>query len=971
MHLSLRRLWLAWLSIVVVALLLTGLGVRIIGERTSRELGAPELAHTTAVVGQAIAADLERALGFGVPLPALVGVDAWFADIVQANPVIAALAVSDAQGRLLAGHGLPDGLAVALAGRTSAMNDTLDGLHLRTLPLHGRDGQPAGWLHVGGVAPGSLLPAWPTLLGLALPVGLAAVAGLCWLVQRRLARPLQQCREAVEQVIAGRLPRLPAPAARDPAAQLQRALAHRLADLRNRQAQLQLKIGEVRAAHFDPVVLARLDALAARAGADLDPDASLPAPREARAPHHLPDLPRRVLAAGAMALGLTAASLLVIQHLQDKATQRQLIHGAEQSLRHAWQATLTRDRAELEAVLQRLLSQPGLAADPTADEAAWANRFAMQAPPGLTLAVFRLDGTVLAASHAPAGEARLDSLTLAPLRAGQTQLSGIWQNAARAYQSGVAQRVPVDSPAPLVVMAARPLADSLRALQQQLDAPVAAADIRGNALAADHGALVGVWRTQARGSGTVETGGRPGVLAARPLTAPSGHALGTLLAQVEVPARPTAAETSLMIGAGLLGLGGLGALLAWLNPMMTALTRTTRRLERLAEGDEEPAADRHAEGAASSRLQQATQRLQAQIDAFKILRRSRERQGKRQARFIRHQMVNLASRLDEKARVGILEDLDRIEHATLPETTQARSAATDLRLERFVDEVGVLALGFQNLVSRVGDQYQELDRLVGELREALRVKTQFIALQQELEIARKMQLSILPRSFQTHEGLELHATMLPAKEVGGDFYDFFALDAHRVALVVADVSGKGVPAAFFMAVSRTLLRAIAQFTAGPGDCLARLNDLLAADNEEMMFVTVFYAVMDTRDGSLVYANGGHNPPCLLRADGRIEALPSTGDMALAVMDGLPYRERHLSLQPGDGLFLYTDGITEASGPDAQFFGEARLEATLQTLRALPAHELTQQMVATIKTFEAGGPQADDITCLMARYPVRP
>ena len=268
---------------------------------------------------------------------------------------------------------------------------------------------------------------------------------------------------------------------------------------------------------------------------------------------------------------------------------------------------------------------------------------------------------------------------------------------------------------------------------------------------------------------------------------------------------------------------------------------------------------------------------------------------------------------------------------------------------------------------RVGEQYQELDRLVQELREALRAKTQFIALQQELEIARKMQLSILPREFQPRDGLELHATMLPAKEIGGDFYDFFALDQHRVALVVADVSGKGVPAAFFMAVSRTLLRAIAQFRDRPGHCLAQLNDLLAADNEEMMFVTLFYAIFDTRDGACIYANAGHNPPYLLRADGGVEALPSTGGMALAVMDGLEFKEGSLTLAPGDGLFLYTDGITEASAPGDELYGDARLMAALREIGTLPVREIPARMVALIKEFEAGGAQADDITCLMARY----
>jgi serine phosphatase RsbU (regulator of sigma subunit) len=412
-------------------------------------------------------------------------------------------------------------------------------------------------------------------------------------------------------------------------------------------------------------------------------------------------------------------------------------------------------------------------------------------------------------------------------------------------------------------------------------------------------------------------------------------------------------------------------LLFYVPGLLGPLTESVDKLAALA--DTEGANNVAVVGLNNLDLQRSIELIEEQIDAFSTLRRARDRQGQRQARFIRQQMLQLASRLDEEARTGILADLERIELAgksgeSEPAGTALRgSQERDLRLEKIVDEVGILALGFQSLVSRVGDQYQQLDRLVAELREALRVKTQFIAIQQELEVARKMQQSILPRAFQSRDGLALEATMLAAKEIGGDFYDFFAVDAHRVAMAVADVSGKGVPAALFMAVSRTLLRAVAQFNESPAKCLARLNDLLAGDNEQMMFVTLFYAVLDTRDGSLVYANAGHNPPYLLRSSGAIEAIPSTGDMALAIMEGLDYGDGALVLAPGDGLFIYTDGVTEAFDPVREMFGQARLEALLAQFHALPVAELPNRIIAEVKAFEAGGPQTDDITCLLARY----
>jgi serine phosphatase RsbU (regulator of sigma subunit) len=178
------------------------------------------------------------------------------------------------------------------------------------------------------------------------------------------------------------------------------------------------------------------------------------------------------------------------------------------------------------------------------------------------------------------------------------------------------------------------------------------------------------------------------------------------------------------------------------------------------------------------------------------------------------------------------------------------------------------------------------------------------------------------------------------------------------------VSGKGVPAALFMAVSRTLLRAVAQTAASPGECLARLNDLLSADNEQMMFVTVFYAVIDVRDGSLVMANAGHDPPLLLRSgDGSVEPLDKTPGMALAVFEGNVYEESRLQLAPGERLFLFTDGVTEAFDPHQTLYGTERLIALLGSLRGHSVDEIPGEVIEAVKRFEAGGPQSDDITCM--------
>jgi sigma-B regulation protein RsbU (phosphoserine phosphatase) len=245
--------------------------------------------------------------------------------------------------------------------------------------------------------------------------------------------------------------------------------------------------------------------------------------------------------------------------------------------------------------------------------------------------------------------------------------------------------------------------------------------------------------------------------------------------------------------------------------------------------------------------------------------------------------------------------------------------------------------------------------------------TQLISIQQELDVARRMQQSIVPTRFPSRTELQMFARMIPAKEVGGDFYDYFWLSDTRLGMVIADVSGKGVPAALFMAVSRTLLRATAPAANGPGECLALTNDLLSQDNEATMFVTLFYGILDLETGELVYANGGHNPPYILEPDGSVIALPGTGGMALGIMDEQPYRENCVTLTPGSSLLLFTDGVTEAFNNNDEEFGEQRLVQQLESTIGLPVEPLLEALVNSVHTFADGAPQSDDITCMAIHY----
>jgi sigma-B regulation protein RsbU (phosphoserine phosphatase) len=261
-------------------------------------------------------------------------------------------------------------------------------------------------------------------------------------------------------------------------------------------------------------------------------------------------------------------------------------------------------------------------------------------------------------------------------------------------------------------------------------------------------------------------------------------------------------------------------------------------------------------------------------------------------------------------------------------------------------------------------------RLFERTVQAARDRERLLALHKELEVASAIQKSILPSTFPPfpeRSEFEIHAAMTPATEVGGDFFDFFLIDEGRLGFVIADVSGKGVPAALFMAVSRTLIKATALRGLPPEECLSEVNRVLALENASSMFVTVFYGVLDLHGGEVTYCCAGHNPPYVLRADGRVEVLERTGGMALGVLDTVTYSSKRLRLEKGDGLFLYTDGITEAMDGDHNEFTDRRLEQCLRQVPRKSLVELIDGVVAEVTSFVNGAPQADDMTTLALRY----
>lgn len=237
----------------------------------------------------------------------------------------------------------------------------------------------------------------------------------------------------------------------------------------------------------------------------------------------------------------------------------------------------------------------------------------------------------------------------------------------------------------------------------------------------------------------------------------------------------------------------------------------------------------------------------------------------------------------------------------------------------------------------------------------------------ELNLATNIQANILPNTFPPfpkYTEFDLYALMEPAKEVGGDFYDFFMIDETHIAVVIGDVSGKGIPAALVMVITRTLIKNHAEIGLSPGEVFTRTNKMLAEGNEEGLFVTAWMAVIDLTDGKVVYTNAGHNPPVARKKDGDFEILIGKPGFVLAGMDGLHYDDFESKMEPGDELFIYTDGVTEANNINNELYGDERMLDYLNSHKGLDAKEILNGLRTDVADFVGEAEQFDDITMLM-------
>jgi len=275
-------------------------------------------------------------------------------------------------------------------------------------------------------------------------------------------------------------------------------------------------------------------------------------------------------------------------------------------------------------------------------------------------------------------------------------------------------------------------------------------------------------------------------------------------------------------------------------------------------------------------------------------------------------------------------------------------------------------IDFRDLEITLEKAFQELVAL----KRAAETNKRLVSLEQELNVAARIQQSIVPRvfpAFPERDDFTLFAQMIPARAVGGDLYDFFLIDDTRLGFVIGDVAGKGVPAAIYMAVTRTLLKAIALRGLSPAECLAYVNDFLCTEGDSGLFVTFFYGILNTDTGDVEYSIAGHQPPFLVTPNGAVTPLEPKGGLVAGVMCNVSYESGSAHLNPGDTLLLFTDGISEAMNAQRELFQTHRIEEVLQKVCSASVDETVHAVINAVSEFASSYPQQDDLTLLALRF----
>lgn len=275
-------------------------------------------------------------------------------------------------------------------------------------------------------------------------------------------------------------------------------------------------------------------------------------------------------------------------------------------------------------------------------------------------------------------------------------------------------------------------------------------------------------------------------------------------------------------------------------------------------------------------------------------------------------------------------------------------------------------IDFKDLETTIEKTLKEIERI----QKTADLEQQLSSLNYDLDMAARIQQKILKQDFPVYEDdnrFDVFANMIAAKHVGGDFYDFFKTDDDHFVFLIGDVAGKGMPAAIYMAVCRTMLKSIGSEVLDPADCIFKVNNMLIPESDISTFVTVFYGVLNLKTGELSYCNGGHNLPYLLSADGKVKELDDVGGLLLGKFEGAAYEKNTVQLDPGDTIVTFTDGVTEAENGSGDFFDEERVIKFLERSADKSLSNQVKGLFLEVMKFAGAAPQSDDITVLSATY----
>ncbi len=403
----------------------------------------------------------------------------------------------------------------------------------------------------------------------------------------------------------------------------------------------------------------------------------------------------------------------------------------------------------------------------------------------------------------------------------------------------------------------------------------------------------------------------------------------------------------------------------YMSRAFSPLDRSVKVLNALSEGDLDVQMEGEFRKDEIGTIVDAVNRFRSSLLTLVRLRRSRERQRSRQEKFIQREMTHLANTLDGEARETVISELDQLGGIIQQSSNDANSmsgfaeAEIDPGVRRDSDSLALMANAFQSMSNRVQDQHEKL-------RAAIATREALIALRQELDIATRVQLSLLPDPIELHESVDVGGSMFAAKEVGGDFFDYFRLDERHIGIAVADVSGKGVAAALFMAMARTLLRGTVGHVRSPAKVLENMNNFLEENNNEQLFLTMLYGVLDEQTGKFNYASAGHDPP-IIRSGEEVGILETKSDVVLAMFPDLDYHELSCQLKPGSKLIFFTDGVTEAFNMVGEPFGMDRFVKVVSKLPDGPAQDDVSEVVSAVNKYVGEADQFDDITCVVLHF----